>query len=359
LGVCRPASEQPIARSHAAQQDTREPPNATLTLDNYGSRYSGAYEATASTQFSPSLVAFDSLQVTAFGSIPMNEAKFGALAYSVPLDAQGTKITLAGQYSRSTPGFTLRPYDIAGDFYKMSLAVMRPILRSRTRNLYLTATFDGVDSKTNSFGVPFYHDSLRVLRVAADYNNADSVGGTNQVSFTFSQGLDLLGATKSGSRDLSRQNGHSNFTKFELNASRLQKLGTDWDIYVAVSGQYTTAPLLVSEEFGFGGQAFGRAYDPSELTGDHGVSGSVELHYNAIPQFANLAIQPFAFFDAGKVWDKASGGASNYGESAGGGIKLSHTSGFGATLGVAYPLRETGKGTASNPRPLFQISYTY
>ena len=47
----------------------------------------------------------------------------------------------------------------------------------------------------------------------------------------------------------------------------------------ALSGQWASGPLYSSEEFGYGGKNFGRAYDQSELTGDHGVAASVEVDY--------------------------------------------------------------------------------
>jgi len=331
-------------------------PSISVKADNYGSRYTGPYEAMASVQFSPGLFAFDNLTLSGLISVPPDEAKYVSANYAVPVNADGTKVSLSGEYSKSNPGFTLKPYGVDGDFYRFSLGVSHPVIRSRSTNLFLNASFDVTEASTDALSTELYRDSLRVFRFGGQFNYADNFGGTTQADLTFSQGLDILGARRTGSLNLSRAGGHSDFSKVVFDLSRLQKLTDDWDFYAAASGQYAADALLVSEQFGFGGQAFGRAYDPSELIGDSGVSGTAELRFNGIPAVQGMGLQPFGFVDAGKVWQRSVG--SNYGESAGVGVHLNHDSGLEATVGVAFPLRKTGLGTGDDPRLLAQIGFS-
>jgi hemolysin activation/secretion protein len=333
-------------------------PSVQVKSDNSGSRYNGPYSISATGQISPGLFAFDSLSATAYAALPDGNVKFGQVSYSVPLNASGTKVSLSGQYSSTQPKYTLEPYDIDGTFYKISLAVSQAVVRSRSTNLILAAMFDYSDSQTDAASTRLYHDSLRIFRVSADFNHADAWDGTTMASVIFSQGLDILGARKTGSLDISRRDGHSDFTKVELMISRLQYINEEWTLYAAGSGQFAAQSLLVSETFGYGGQVMGRAYDPSELIGDNGVSGSLELRYESVPPVRDVKIQPFAFYDIGRVWNN-SGGMTAYGHSVGGGVRLAHSSGVNATLGVAVPLKNTGLGTGSNPRLLLQLGYSF
>jgi hemolysin activation/secretion protein len=55
--------------------------------------------------------------------------------------------------------------------------------------------------------------------------------------------------------------------------------------------------------FGFGGTQFGRGFDASELIGDSGVAGKLELRYtDTLPTTPSLTYTAYAFWDAGKVW---------------------------------------------------------
>lgn len=99
---------------------------------------------------------------------------------------------------------------------------------------------------------------------------------------TASQGTNGLGASAAGSLNLSRAEGRSDFTKITGTASRPRELGQGLEVTVMAAGHYAGSPILSSEELGYVGQAFGRAYGPSEILGDDGAA-SAELRYNGLP----------------------------------------------------------------------------
>ena len=124
-------------------------------------------------------------------------------------------------------------------------------------------------------------------------------------------------------------------------------------------------PLFSSEQFGYGGQSFGRAFDSSELVGDHGIAGSLELRYAGwvIPETATLS--PYAFYDIGRAWniDKAQT-ARETASSIGIGMRVSTEFHLSANVGIAFPLiRNVATpiygDTGSSPRLLFEISQTF
>src|SRR5215813_11562468 len=117
---------------------------------------------------------------------------------------------------------------------------------------------------------PSTHDRMRGMRVRVEADNADAVGGINQLYFVFSQGVRGLGATQNGQELASRANGRVDFSKLELTLSRLQPLPllSGFSALVAAYGQFAFTPLLVSEMCGYGGRLFGRGFDPSQFISD-------------------------------------------------------------------------------------------
>ena len=93
-------------------------------------------------------------------------------------------------------------------------------------------------------------------------------------------GRDLSGASDDNEQRLTRLEGDPTFTKLNADIQRLQRVTSHVNLLLNVSGQWANGPLLSSEEFGIGGMFVGRGYDPSEITGDEGVSGKAELQWN-------------------------------------------------------------------------------
>jgi hemolysin activation/secretion protein len=144
----------------------------------------------------------------------------------------------------------------------------------------------------------------------------------------------------------------------------LQTISGPWQVNLSATGQYSWQPLLASEQFGFGGPAFGRAYDPSEITGDNGAAGSAELRYSSV-RFEELrfGLTPFVYYDIGKVWNISTGGEPASAASAGGGLVLRSDTGLQLTTTGAEPLTrpqanpETGNG--KSPRWLANLSWQF
>ena len=177
-----------------------------------------------------------------------------------------------------------------------------------------------------------------------------------------SQGLNLLGETETGIPNLSRAKGHSDFTRLTANVGRLQPLSDDVRLYVATEGQYAWSTLLSSEQFGFGGPQFGRAFDPSELTGDDGIAGMAELRLTLPSEIPRLNTELFCFIDAGRVW--------NYGDdkpicasSTGFGIRGSYGEGLSGSLIIAEPINHEVSapqyGNGKNPRGFFSLNASF
>lgn len=131
---------------------------------------------------------------------------------------------------------------------------------------------------------------------------------------------------------------------------------------VATVRQIASGALYSSEEFGYGGQSFGRAYDASEITGDHGAAASMEVQHAGFNVWNVANVSPYAFYDIGIIWNEDVAQAKREsGASTGLGMRVSSEAGLSGNVGLAWPLtrdiatpiygQETG-----GPRVLMQIS---
>jgi len=136
-----------------------------------------------------------------------------------------------------------------------------------------------------------------------------------------------------------------------------------------VRGQYSLNPLSAAREFGVGGRAFGSAFDSSEIAGEHGVSGRVELRYStALPMVDEIVpggflrgtgIQVYAFGDGGEIWQDGSqliGQEDGRIASAGLGARFNLGANISGSVEVAQPfIRDVESQGNRDPRVFFEL----
>jgi len=139
--------------------------------------------------------------------------------------------------------------------------------------------------------------------------------------------------------------------------------------FFAFTGQYAGTQLLSPEEFGLGGRTFGRAFDPSEKTGDHGFAVSAELRYT-IDEFKlpfldiPAGLQAYGFGDWGRVYHIDSNTRKPFEAlaSAGAGLRFNFGPNLSGQVEGAVPLfgRVAASGTeGTNWRVFFIVSARY
>lgn len=332
-----------------------------VSFDNSGSRFLGPYQATLS--MDGSLYALHDTQLYTSVSTPIDELKYVGVTHTVPFYPDWN-VELSASYVDSEPGSTLEANDIRSNSTELGVALRYQPIRQRRENLDVSFGLYGKNSNSDIFAdAPLSRDRIRTARVSVNYDKADQWNGYNYLSANVVQGLGILGASDEGDANLSRANGDPHFTTAGFSAMRQQFVTHDWLAIGHVSGQVASDPLLSSEEFGFGGRRFGRAYDPSEITGDYGAALSLELRYLDVPEWHEVSFVPYGFYDIGKVWNKGAGGGHVSASSAGMGAHVSHDSGVSANLGVAWPLTKSVdnpiSGNDKNPRFLLQLGQSF
>lgn len=266
------------------------------------------------------------------------ELLYGELAYVHPIGRDGTFASVGGALARIDEGDGSA---VESTSARATVRAWHPLIRRQEQNLWLTGTFDYYNLDQEDDGETTAEDRLRVLRAGFNYWRADTLSGNTFLSGEISQGLPILGASKSNAADLTTYKGRSDFTKATLTAAREQALTETLGVQISAAAQASLTRLLSAEQFGYGGSQFGAAYDFAELTGDDGVAAGIEVRYGReIGRRWLEAYQLFAGYDVGLVWNDGAGVTTVRDSlaSLGGGIRLTFADGILGTLQFAYGL---------------------
>lgn len=330
-------------------------------IDNYGSKYLGPLQTTLRGQANSLIQGGDSTVLRYVGSgtaIPWNqeELRYFNAVYSMPIGNEGTSLSFGASQILSYPGNILEQIDTKSRSRILSAEVSHPFLRSRMSNISGGVQFDMISARNQILGDDMADDRLSVLRLNGTADHVDNWSGVTQISVEGALGLDIFGASNENSPQLSRVRGESSFSKLNVDIARVQRLMPKLNLYAGLRTQYTKDRLLSAEEFGVGGGEFGRGYDNSEITGDRGIAGRIELQYNdqAESEFLD-SYQLFAFYDVGKVF-QSDGKAGNDASlaSAGIGTRFNVTDYASGSFTLAQPLTKEveARSGAEHERPL-------
>jgi hemolysin activation/secretion protein len=233
---------------------------------------------------------------------------YGAVTYDLPLTASGLRLYALASHTETEPGDTLATLGTEGSATTLEAELSYPVIRSRDLNLVVSGGFASRDSRSeDDFVKPTYDDHIRSVDLGVQANALDTLGGYSTFAASYTKGLDIFGATTSSDPNKSRVNGDGQFERLNFEISRLQPLVQNVSVLLAATGQTSFGEsLLSSEQFGLGGSAYGRGYDPSELTGDRGLAGKAELRWDAFRSDGFLSsMQIYSFYEGGAVWLEA------------------------------------------------------
>jgi hemolysin activation/secretion protein len=344
----------------------RDPIDAMLAIDNYGSRYLGPLQLTAAGSVNN---YFDrNERITAQAAIAPDpdigdEMTYFSMSYEQPLWNQGTMFQAFASFTATEPGYDLDQFNVKGNSQFFSLRMDHPFVKTRNLKFNARAIFDWRDAESRNDLEPTREDRIRALRFGGTLEILDTLLGVglNSLDLEISRGLEFFGAETNNRATLSRPLADINFLKMGVEIQRLQRLANNINLLIGTRGQWSKDALLSSEEFGVGGINYGRAFDPSEIIGDEGIAGKLELQWNKPVEWSLVQdYQLFGFFDAGRIWNDDA--TSNNTErdtitSAGFGLRTEFMEETEADLTVAFPLnRDVQTQQDKDPRVYFGLS---
>lgn len=217
------------------------------------------------------------------------------LGASLPLGPDGWRIGASvSRLDYRLISSELKSLDGEGSSDTYGLDASYPILRSRSRNLYLGLNLDQKRFENWILGdlQSDYTSIAASVSLSADLADGLGGGGVNRASFALVSGQVDLGRLQPGENP-DRQGG---FSKLRYGLSRQQNLTEDLTLYAQLSGQEARKALDSSESFSLGGSSGVRAYPSSEGTGETGQLVNVELNWKL-----NDSLGLGGFYDWGHV----------------------------------------------------------
>ncbi len=360
-------SQENVGAANLAIFIERDPFDAMISADNYGSRYLGPLQFTGAVSLNNYF--FDQNErITLQGAVAPDpdigdEMSYISMLYEQPIWDHGTTIEAFISATATEPGYDLEQFNVKGNSRFYSVTLRHPFIRTRELNFTGRVLFDWRDVESRNDIETTREDRIRALRFGGKLEFLDTLLGlgVNSIDMEVSQGLNFFGADVKNRDTLSRPNADISFVKMELEMQRLQRLTSSINLLAGVRGQLANDALLSSEEFGVGGLNYGRAYDASEIVGDDGIAGKLELQWNRPVQWNFVQdYQVFGFFDAGRVWnDDATTNKLNRetATSAGFGVRMEFMEETKADLAVAFPLnRDIQTQKDDDPRVYFGLS---
>jgi hemolysin activation/secretion protein len=187
--------------------------------------------------------------------------------------------------------------------------------------------------------------------VVGDFRDRLFSGGLNSYAVTFTRGELELSPAALEAVDASPGIGPQtagNFSKWNLDLRRLQRITDQFNLLAAYSGQLASKNLTAAEKMSLGGPNGVRAFPVGEAAGDTGHLFSAELRY-IFPQFQLFGgdLTASTFYDYGRVEafeepPPADPNAANNKRSISGygvGLSLGREGNFLVRLNVAKPAK--------------------
>lgn len=344
-----------------------DPVDGLLSIDNFGSRYLGDIQVGAAATLNSMLGQNEAISAQiAMAPQSWYELAYGSVGYEQPVGSLGTKVHFNASATDTEPGYDLKEFDVRGRSYLLNVGATHPFIRSRSENLTGRLNFDWRRVKSSNNVEDTRRDRISALRLGGRYEFIDLIAGpaANMFDVELSKGLNILGANEEGDDNMTRAAGDPQFTKLEAEIQRLQRVTGSVNLLLAARGQVASDALLSSEEFAVGGVGlFGRGFDPSEITGDEGIAGKVELQWKEPVKIDTSFLQTYqlyGFYDIGKVWNKDATTSSQKDDSlasVGAGVRFELPYEVDGGFAIAFPLtREPQTAGDYDPKFYFNLS---
>jgi len=362
-GVLRPGDEP--GSSELVVSVVEKPFDVSASVNNRGSRFTGPWSMAGEVSTNNALGLAEQLALSVSATPEFKQQRYVAVRWTQPTPFDGLSIGADASYSNGQPGFTLSSLNAMTESQRVSLRAAYPVIRSRANTLNVEGSVAASKSTVKLQGQGFSRDDVRVLETRGTWINQGFLDGTTLLTAGVSRGLDILDATQAGRAPGGGGPGRAgvkpDFTKTTFGLRRVQPVIEGLSLSVDVTGQYAMDILFSSEQFAMGGSRVGRGYEPAQYVGDHGLAAASEVRYNVNTGDDFLtSVQPYGFFDAGRVWNKSAAlGQPRSVTSTGTGVRFSFMEGVSASLEYARGLVAAPGQTAPPDKVYLEVSYRF
>lgn len=283
--------------------------NASLSLDNRGRREVGEYRVDAAFDLHNPLTLGDQLNLRLIQS-EHNLLTYLRVGYSLPLGADGMRLGATLSRTEYTIGGPFAALGIDGDVTNADINWSYPWIRSRGRNMVFNASLRRTDSTQRTLGVQTTDNSITIASVGVFNNWIHGDSSSTNLSASVSG---------NGRKNPVGTRQDAQFGKLEIDANHLRAASKTWDLYLRGNFVVSRDALADTERFGIGGPDSVRGYRASELRGDRGWVGTMELRRQFV--VGNIVGVGHVFGDAGSIKARGFGGTDQL-RSIGAGVSV-------------------------------------
>lgn len=272
-----------------------------ISLDNYGSRFTGEERVTGSFVFNSPFALGEQITATVLHA---SGTDYGQLAATIPVGYSGLRLGAQASVLNYDIISGFDPLGADGDSVSVGFDATYPLIRSRTKNLSIASSLTDTrfQNDTNDSNSKYSVSTFKTSLTGYMFDELGG-GGVNQAVFTVMAGdaeaqpqVQPNGQTQTQAEADINLNGEGDFLKVRYSISRQQRISPKFSFFSSLSGQLSQDNLTSSEKFTVGGASGVRAYTSTEGSGDTGLMLNLELRA-ALPRNISLT----AFYDIGRV----------------------------------------------------------
>lgn len=347
----------------------RTPVFVDASIQNFGGNPVGRWGGIARVRVNGITGLGDETMLGAYTTHDFDEQRVIQGAHDFRVGGDGLTLGTNATYAWTRPTLPGN-LDLRSETFVWSSWARYPLALSQTRAIWAGGGFDWIDQDIRIASVPINRDRLRVAfaKVEANWIDPEAMTGRDDYSLAeprwsanllveARQGISGLGASPRcitnpascfgpGKVPTTRDEGDPAATILRASGEFIWRPVPLFSIALMPRAQWASDPLLAFEEYSAGNFTVGRGYDPGAVSGDSGIGGGIELRLGSLipPNPRDIAIQPFAFFDAAWIWNKDTTFAGLGAEevySAGAGARIAIGQNARLDLYAARPLRKT------------------
>jgi len=277
----------------------------SVSVDNYGNRYTGDLRATAAVDFNNPSGIGDQIGISGTKAIE-GDLELKKISYNFPIGTDGLRGGAFYSVVDFKVGKELTSSRFTGKAENANLNLKYPIYRSSAESLLTNFNYDKKYLYNATASVAQSDKELDNYTLGFTYQKLDQFfgGGYTQANINFTHGdLDLSKVADSLTTDQGAGGNKTNgsFNKQNIQLNRIQQLPEKFTLNFLADAQFASKNLDTSEKMSLGGPTGVRAYPTGEASGDEGYKYSLDLRYNLgnMPFFGDIT--PLIFYDYGRI----------------------------------------------------------
>lgn len=307
--------------------------------DNWGSEYISKNRYGLNLNIGNILTEGSVLSLTGIMGDTYDDFHTGSVSYQLPVGYSGLKAGALVSVGNSNIGKELAVLNIKSYSRFYSLYLIYPIIKTVNKDLSFTSSFNVVNFEQSILGETTTRDKYRYIDLSISYTRSN-ISSQTRIEFIITQGLGKsLDGILGESSFTTRAGASGDFTKFNLNFIRYQKITDSLFVLFDLKSQYSKNKLVASQNFYIGGPASIRGYLLSQYGGDSGYSISTELRWSPLKDKEKL--QFISFLETGWVFLNSKYIGQNRDKSltgAGFGIRLKLPWKINLSADLAFPI---------------------